>query len=89
MDTQQKDDMLWKLAKRRASFKYSLAVYIVINTVLIITWFFTSRDNYYFWPAWSVFGWGIGILFQYLNAYHGGSIYSAESEYEKLKRENV
>jgi len=88
MDTQQNDDMLWKLAKKRAGFKYSLTAYIIVNIVLIVTWFFTSRGELYFWPAWSLFGWGIGIAFQYFYAYHSCSIYSVETEYEKLKKQN-
>ena len=88
MDAQHNDDMLWKLAKKRAGFKYSLTAYIIINIFLIVTWFFTSRGEEYFWPAWSLFGWGIGIAFQYFYAYHSNNLYSAEAEYEKLKKQN-
>jgi hypothetical protein len=88
MDTQQKDPALWKLAKKRAGFKWSFGVYIVVNIFLIIAWIFSPADHSYFWPAWSVFGWGIGIAFQYINAYHNGGNYFAEAEYEKLKKQN-
>ena len=87
MDTQQNDDILWKLAKRRAGFKYSLTAYIIVNLFLVGVWFFTTGVGSYFWPAWTAFGWGIGIAFQYFSAYHAKSIYSAEAEYEKLKKQ--
>ena len=88
MDTQQKDEALWKLAKRRAGFKCSLASYIVVNSFLIIAWLFSAGYNSYFWPAWSLFGWGISLLFQYFYAYHGGGYSLTEAEYEKLKKQN-
>jgi hypothetical protein len=40
------------------------------------------------WPVWSMLGWGIGLLFQYLNAYGGGKKDLEEKEYEKLKNKN-
>ena len=88
MNIQQDDNMLWKLAKRRASFKYSLTIYLVINILLMALWLFHTPGEGYFWPAWSIFGWGISIVWQYLHAYHDYSMYSATGEYEKLKKQN-
>lgn len=89
MDIQQKDNLLWELAKKRAAFKWSLTAYIFVNASLIAVWFFTTGIDTYFWPFWSMFGWGIGIAFQYLNCYHRSSIYSAQTEYENLKKQNL
>jgi hypothetical protein len=88
MDAQQKDEMLWKIARKRACFKSSLAVYLAVNIFLIAVWRFTSGDASYFWPAWPLLGWGIGIASQYFNAYHSHSFFSSEAEYEKLKKQN-
>jgi hypothetical protein len=88
MDDQQKDEAIWKLAKKRAGFKWSLMIYIAVNTFLIIAWLFSPNAGHFFWPAWSVSGWGIGIAFQYINAYHSGGNYFAEAEYKKLKKQN-
>lgn len=88
MVTEQKNEELWKLAKRRTAFKCSLTTYLVINGFLIGVWLFSSGENSYFWPGWSLMGWGIGIAFQYMHAYHGGSVYSTEAEYEKLKNQH-
>jgi hypothetical protein len=87
MNTEQKDDQLWKMAKKRAAFKVSLASYFFVNSLLVAIWFFSSGINSNFWPIWPMLGWGFGLSFQYLGAYHGNSIFSTEQEYEKLKNE--
>lgn len=79
-----KDD-LWQIAKRRAAFKTSLSTYLTINVLLVAIWYFTSGSNTYFWPIWSILGWGLGVFMKYLNAYHGQKLFSVEREYEKLK----
>ncbi|MGI8950174.1 MAG: 2TM domain-containing protein [Chitinophagaceae bacterium] len=88
MDSQKKDDLLWQMAKKRAAFKWSLAAYFFVNCFLIGVWYFTTGIGSYFWPIWPMLGWGIGIAFQYFDAYHGNRIFSAQEEYEKLKNKN-
>jgi hypothetical protein len=83
---QQKDEMLWQLARRRAAFKGSLGAYIVVNLALVAIWYFSSGPGSYFWPIWPAIGWGIGVAMQYVGAYHADRMFSAEEEYEKLKR---
>lgn len=83
-----KDGYLWELAQKRTGFKWSLMAYIFVNAFLVNTWFFTSGSYNNFWPIWPIMGWGIGLLFQYLHAYHSNNIFSAEHEYEKLKNNN-
>ena len=62
-----KDPELWEIAKRRASFKSHLGVYIVVNIFLWAIWFLTADNDAgrgrYPWPVWSTLGWGIGLLF--------------------------
>ena len=89
-DSSGKDPVMWEIAKRRASFKSHLGVYIVVNCFLWAIWFFTSNDGVpnskYPWPIWSTLGWGIGLLFHFLGAYVHPKENSAEKEYEKLMR---
>ena len=88
---EQKDENLWRLAKKRADFKKHLYTYIIINTFLWAIWFVTmghEEMNWYTaWPIWPTLGWGIGIAFNYFDAYHGSKADLVEKEYEKLKRE--
>lgn len=82
---QQRDQVLWQVARKRAAFKASFTAYIMVNSGLIAVWYFTSGSGSYFWPVWPALGWGIGIASQYAGAYHTYRIFSAEEEYEKLK----
>ena len=84
---QQKDQQLWETAKARASFKRAFASYFVLNGFLVGVWFFSSGPGSYFWPIWSMMGWGIALAFQYYNAYDGNRTSSTQREYEKLKNQ--
>ncbi|RFM30561.1 2TM domain-containing protein [Deminuibacter soli] len=87
----EKDERLWRLARKRASFKRNLFVYLVINLFLWAVWWFTiGKDkgfHGYPWPVWVMLGWGIGLAFQYFNAYNGNHNDLAQEEYERLRRE--
>ena len=78
-----RDELLWKTAKKRASFKWSLLSYILVNSMLVAIWYFTSGEESYFWPMWPMLGWGIGIAMHFFEAYHGNTLFSAEDEYLK------
>ncbi len=80
------DDALWKIAKKRSAFKLSVAIYFVINALLVGIWFYTTGMQSYFWPAWPMLGWGVGIIFQYFDAYLNTGAFSEEREFEKLKK---
>jgi hypothetical protein len=83
----QRDEVLWRIAKKRASFKWSFSAYVFINTFLICVWCFSSGPQSYFWPVWVILSWGVGLLFKYLEAYQGNNIFTAEQEYERLKNQ--
>lgn len=57
------DDEARKLARKRLQAKRDLSThavaYIVVNLFLIGVWAFTGQG--YFWPAWVLGGWGIGL----------------------------
>lgn len=87
METERERE-LWRLAKKRVGFKRHLATYIVINAMFWCLWFFTDhRDEEAGvpWPIFPMLGWGIGIVFSFLNAYVFMKHDSVEKEYEKLK----
>ena len=85
------DDKLWRIAKKRAGFKKSLYGYLVINAFLWAIWWFTAGRftglTHYPWPIWVMLGWGVGLGFQYFEAYYGSKEDLAEQEYQKLKKE--
>ena len=50
--------------KQKRDFGVHLFVYLVVNSSLIGIWAFTGAG--FFWPAFPLFGWGIGLV---LNAW--------------------
>lgn len=89
MNTQDKnfDPELWKIARKRASFQRNVASYLAVNGFLMAVWFFTSGVRSYFWPIWPILGWGLGLAFQYYEAYVGDRDGLAEKEYQRLKNQ--
>jgi len=87
----QRDERLWRIAKKRASFKRTLYAYIIIVAFLwAIWWMNTGRIKGFVgtpWPIWVMLGWGIALGFQYFNAYNGSTRDLAEEEYERLKKQ--
>lgn len=86
METE-KDLELWRIAKKRVSFKRHLGTYLIINGMFWLLWGLadgSSRESFP-WPVWPMLGWGIGLAFSYLNAYVYTKGDAVEREYDKLK----
>ena len=84
---EERDRQLYEEAKARVGFKTHLRTYIIINIFCWVIWFFTGEtyDRHGIpWPAYTLVGWGIGLGFHYLKAYHSKSS-AIDREYEKLK----
>lgn len=89
METQeQKDNELWRLAKKRVHFKRHLGTYLVINAMFWMLWLLTDKHHHGIpWPVWPALGWGIGLAFNYMDAYVDKSSRSVQKEYDKLKNQ--
>lgn len=87
----QKDEQLWRLAKKRASFKKNIFSYFVVNAFLWAIWWLTQGRYTGItgipWPVWPMLGWGLGLAFHYFEAYGEGSDKAIEREYQRLKKE--
>jgi hypothetical protein len=79
------DDPLMKIARKRVGFKKNFASYVIVNGFLWAIWYFTDRG--YPWPIWPMLGWGVGIAFNYVDAYELDKSDMVNKEYEKLKKE--
>lgn len=87
-----KDPQLWHLAQKRTSFKGHLMTYLIVNTGLWLIWYFTggrTNANSIPWPAWSSFGWGIGLAAHFIGAYVNTGFNSVEKEYDKLAQKQT
>lgn len=86
------DEALWEIAKKRVGFKKHLVIYLLVNALLWIIWFFDGYKNVRSintstlpWPLWSMIGWGIGLALNYIGAYVSPRTNAVEIEYKKLK----
>ena len=91
MSSPDQDKELWQIAKKRAAFRQHLITYFVINAFLWAIWWLTiGRRGFSHgipWPVWVMFGWGIGLAFNYFNAYGESKQKMIEKEYDRLKKE--
>ena len=89
METQNRDERLWKKAAERVKFKRHLFSYVIVNAFLWGVWWLGHGNNFFGfpWPLWCTLGWGIGIAFEYYGAYIEDKDSGIEREYEKLKNE--
>jgi hypothetical protein len=49
-----------KRLKDKRAFGQNLVAYVVVNAFLVGIW--AIGDRGYFWPAWVMAGWGIGLV---------------------------
>jgi 2TM domain len=49
-----------KRIDKRRGLQGAFVAYVVINTFLVGVWAITGGG--YFWPAWIIAGWGVGML---------------------------
>jgi len=86
------NEKIMKLAKKRVALKKSitihLMIYVVINIFLVAIYYLTTPGGY-FWPIWSIVGWGVGLLIHGLVVLYTLSSLSTaqsstEAEYRRL-----
>jgi hypothetical protein len=50
-----------KRLKDKRDFRNHVAAYVFVNALLVAIWAFSGAG--YFWPIWSIAGWGVGLAF--------------------------
>jgi hypothetical protein len=88
------DEEVYRIARQRVEekkgFYTHLIVYICVNILLVLIWFFTGHG--FPWFVFPLGGWGIGLLFHFLGVFvfsQGGSAWEKreiEKEIEKIKK---
>jgi hypothetical protein len=78
------DDAARALARSRLEakrdFTSHLVVYVVVNVFMIGIWAFTGAG--YFWPAWIMGSWGIGLALHAWEVYFKRPVTEADVEAE-------
>ncbi len=49
-----------KRLRAKREFRLHLAIYLLVNTMLIVIWAATGGGS--FWPIWPIAGWAIGLV---------------------------
>jgi len=67
-------------AEARYGFLWHLPIYVVVNLGLVAIWFYSGQG--FFWPAFPIIFWGLGVFSHYVAAYRrpGGSWINRETE---------
>lgn len=67
--------------KKKSEFRTHLLAYVLVNAFLVVIWAVSGPDNF-FWPIFSILGWGIGLTFHAWDTYRDG-----EPTEEQIQRE--
>ncbi|TCN31136.1 2TM domain-containing protein [Kribbella orskensis] len=59
VDKELREQAIAELRKRRELVGHILT-YLTVNTFLVVIWYLTGAG--FFWPAFPIFGWGIGVV---------------------------
>jgi hypothetical protein len=82
------DRRAWAVRRIKAKndFKIHLFVYLVVNTMIVLVWAFTTAGKPFpqgfFWPIFVIAGWGIGVVINGYVAYRGNVYTEAQIERE-------
>lgn len=72
------------LARKRVLAKRDLnthvVVYVVVNAFFILIWYLSGQG--YFWPAWVLGGWGIGLVLNVWEVYGRKPVTEADIDAE-------
>ena len=87
MPPEMSEEEIYALARKRVKekkdFYNHIAIYVVINLLLVIIWAFTGHG--YPWFIWPLAGWGVGLIFHGLDVF----IFHKQSAWEvdEIERE--
>jgi hypothetical protein len=68
-----------KQVEKRRNLQGGLVAYVVVNTFLVFVWAISGGG--YFWPAWVIAGWGVGMVLGWWS-YLRGPVTEADIERE-------
>jgi hypothetical protein len=57
--------------KAKNDFKIHLFIYGAINAMLVVVWAVTRGYVWFFWPIFSIVGWGVGVFANWYEVYRG------------------
>jgi len=85
MDEKDTQGRARELAQARYGLRWHLLTYVLVNLGLLFIWWNTGMG--YFWPAFPILFWGIGVVVHYVSAYRTGGHGWIDREAERILRE--
>ena len=87
MENQEAYQRAKKRVKAKLGFYIHLAIYMFVNTAIIVINMSTSPE--YFWFIWPLLGWGIGVFFHGMEVFvfSGGSSVMERMIEKEMKKE--
>lgn len=82
-DERRRAEARTRLEKKRG-WQAAMVAYVVVNAFLVGIWAMTGRG--YFWPAWPLGGWGLGMALSFWDVYVRRPITEADIEAELERR---
>lgn len=74
-----------ELALARYRFRWHLPVYVLVSVGFVVIWQTTGAG--FFWPAFPIAFWGLGVVLHYLSAYRSAGSAWVDRETERVLRE--
>jgi hypothetical protein len=71
--------------EKRRKFQGDVVAYVVINAFLVAVWAIAGHG--YFWPAWVMAAWGVGLLLAAWDSYARRPLSEADIEAELHKHQ--
>lgn len=71
-ETELRDRAVKRLKKRRDFYSH-LLVYTLVNAFLVVIWALTDVHGF-FWPVFPIVGWGIAVVLNAWDVYHGDDL---------------
>ena len=80
-----------KIAHNKVDFYIHLIIYVMVNILLVVIWWFSGGPDTPPWFVFPLFGWGIGIVAHYFEAFKETKYKDklTEKEYKKLKEKDM
>lgn len=67
--------------KQRRDLQTHVLTYVLVNAVLVGIWMVIGPSSF-FWPAFPLLGWGIGLVFHAWNYFYGSRVTEEEIQRE-------
>lgn len=87
LSTAKKPDLRSRTVARlepQADFRLHLMIYLIVNACLVAIW--AVNGHPFFWPVFSIVGWGIGVLFDAYGAFgHSPSEARIQRELKRIQ----